>query len=1375
MRHIEPWGNWKKTFNLVFVLLFQYVGMHAQTFVPVAPEALSSTFVRCIYKDSKGYLWFGTGTGLIRYDGTNVYRYEHRLGDRTTITDNRINAIVEDHQRNLWIGTGQGLVIYNRDKDNFYDADSIVGNKNHLDNKYVSALCIGPDDRIWIGTHGQGLKVYDKKKLTFTYLHENTSPTNISSVNYITSLYLMGNAVWAGTKGGLKIFDSRDMRPMPIPLNEPTLAAKEITQVKADGVGNIWISTVDREIIKLSSKNGSFTISKTLLKRKTIRGAEGNVLALSVDRKNNLWIAGENSGLNYMESSTGVITSFEAEEGNLEKLPTNSIRSVYVDNTGITWIGTYNKGAYIVDNHAKKFDSYRSNHLTKYGWRGNNVKALAEDRQGNVWIACDGGGLRKLDTRANELKFEDAINKKLATPYLSALLMEDEKTLWVGTWGSGVYRIDLHSGIVVNYKIAANGFGDNKVLCIYQDSRKRIWVGSVGSGLFYFDRKTDIFQALNEEKNADYIRKTAYVMSILEDADNTLWVGTLFGLYKLVFKYDDVYDVAIFVKNSKPGSISSNNIQTIYKDTNRNLWIGTGDNGICIKNYPGSTFKNLPKEPGGVSNIIRGILSDASGNKWFSSNKGLMKYDPTTDLVRDYTKDDGLPSNEFNASACLRASNGKLYFGSDNGLVSFYPDSIRNSTIRPVVYFTDLKLNNQSVKIDAEDSPLKKHISLTSAITLPYSQRSFAIDFVAINYGQTSRNQYCYKLEGFDPDWNCVGSETRATYTNIDPGHYVFLVKASNSDCVWSVAPARIEITINQAFWKTWWAFLLYAAMISAIIYFLMHFRMERMKIKNQLDLERMAHEKEHVLSKSKTEFFTNISHEFRTPLSLIVMPLENLLYDVHVPALIKDRLITIHKSASRMMRLVNEVMDFNKLEEAQLKLDIRQGELVICITDIAATFRETADKRKIHFGVHAMVMPIEGWFDHDKVEKIVMNILSNAFKFTLDGGQINVIINTKDLALGVEQKKMRFLEVTILDNGIGISEDELGHIFDKFFQAKSAHKNANPGTGIGLSLTKGLIELHHGTITAESTPEQGTKFVWMIPIERSAYAEEVIRSTEMNEQGKQSLVKVNFESGREVAVEEQPDKPQILVVEDNDELRKYISMELRYQFIVLEASNGEEGLKMAADKSPDLIISDILMPNKTGIELCHAIKNDIKTSHIPFILLTAKATVEDQIAGIESGADIYITKPFSMRFLVTHVRNIIDSRQKLYAHFSQDVYLLPSKATSNEIDQNFLQRTVDYIIEHIQDTQLSVESLADLFNLSRVQVYRKIKALTGKTAVEFIRMVRLKQALKLMETKKYTLSEIAYQTGFNSASYFTRSFKEEYGKAPSEYLEVGL
>ncbi len=1354
----------------ILIFLGCYLSGYGQSsvFIPVAPEAISNSFVRCFFKDSRGFMWLGLADGLIRYDGTNVYRYEHNPDERTSLCHNNINVILEDAKQRLWIGTPSGLCIYDPEKDHFIDVDSIPGNKNHLNNRFITALSQDPQGRLWIGTYGGGVNVYDPENHSFIYLLDPPVGKFSSPANYVNCLLSVDDQMWCGTKGGLRLFNATKTAATPLTLAGSGLPARQISQLLGDKAGNLWLSSVNGEIFKLIPANGYYTVNLIVSGQQMFGASWNNILTLSMDKKDNLWIGGENSGLNYLDTKSGRVTRYLAQEGSLKDLPTNSIRSVYVDRTGLTWIGTFNRGAYLLDEQARKFDYFGA--YKPIDLAGKNVKSFAEDHNGNIWIAFDGLGIARLHAKTHVLEDCRDLNSRLANKFLNALIVDRHGNLWVGTGGQGVYRYNLNSRKLHNYAVKSGGFGDNKVYCLYQDRSGIIWAGSGGSGLFYFDEKTESFQPLSEDTKPNYITRTSYVSSMVEDANGIFWVGTMYGLYALEKKGDHTYFYQWFLQNDRKGSISSSGIQALYEDRKKNLWVATTDNGLNVKAQGSAEFRSYRKKEGLPSNTIRAIISDATGNLWISSNNGLSMFDPLTDAFVNYSRKDGLASNDFYPGACLRSSSGQLLFGSNNGFNAFYPDSIRRKPGKPAVYLTDLKVNNQSVVIGLPGSPLEKHISLTSEIELSYEQRSFVIDFVALQFGPAFRHNYAYKLEGFDKDWNYAGASHQATYTNIDPGHYVFLAKASEGDGTWRGAPTRLEITIHQTPWRTWWAISIYVLVTASLFFFASKIRVERVNMENQLALERVAREREHELNESKTQFFTNISHEFRTPLSLILMPLESLMNGQHVPVAVKERIETAYKNADKMMRLVNELMDFNKIESGSLKLNPRHGELVEFIMSVVSLFKDVADKRNISFTVTPELASLKGWFDRDKLERMLVNVLSNAFKFTPDGGQITVTLRASQMLIP-SGTVSRCLELVVEDNGIGISSDEISRIFDKFYQAKSATQVSNPGTGIGLSLTKALVELHRGTISAESIPDKETRFTIVLPIDSKAYGIELVMDTPGDVVCTPAEVFTMNGESAEPAVSKE--RFQVLLVEDNEELREYIGAELSHEYTVWQADNGNHGLRLALEKSPDLIISDILMAEKTGIELCKAIKSDIKTSHIPFILLTAKASVEDQITGIESGADVYITKPFSVRFLMTHVRSLIESRQKLYSHFSQDVYLLPSKMATNGIDQAFLQRAVDYIIDHIQDAQLGVDSIAELFNLSRVQVYRKIKALTGKTAVEFIRMVRLKQALKLMETKQYTLSEIAYQTGFNSASYFTRSFKDEYGKAPSEYLDM--
>lgn len=1337
--------------------------------IPVAPEALSNSNARCFFKDSNGYMWIGTGDGLIRYDGNNTFRYVNILNDRTTIAHNTINVITESNDKQLWIGTAQGLCIYNRELDNFINIDSIKGNRNYLNNRYITDVEFDDQGRVWIGTHEGGINVYNPGNREFEYIIYPPQGGILPSSNFIHILENINNVMWCASKGGLLLYDSRTMERLPLnSLNRFSNA--QVSAIVPEKSGSILIATLMGEITRLVHSEGHYVFDE-ILSGENLGQSSNRILSLCFDKKGNILIGGENSGFNVIDQKTNEITRWPVGEASAKRLPINSIESIYTDDLGMTWIGTFSNGVYLLDNNRKKFETTEKSG-ENINLEYSEVRSFAEDAQGNIWIASYGVGLSKIPSGTNLLKSVDDINRKISNKNITSMIFDTRGELWVGSAGKGVYRVNPTTNKLTNYSLTSKGFGNNQVFCLYEDRNGTVWAGTWGSGLFFFDTQKNEFVNAIEYDEPNHIPNTAYVSDILEDSEGTFWVGTLYGLYELRRKVANAFTYRVHLPDGTKGCITGTEIQAIIEDKNDNLWVGTTD-GLNLKKKGSTEFTVYQTGKGAVVNTIRSLLIDDHQNVWIGGNNGISKLSPNTETFIHYTREDGLKSNNFQRKAALASSSGKFFFGGNNGFESFFPDSIRTISSKGRIVLSDLKIANQSVKPGSVDSPLKKHISLTSDLDLSYQQRSFVIDFVVLDHRQSSNYSYCYKLEGFDQDWNCVGTNHNATYTNIDPGNYVFLVKAANRDGVWIDEPLRLSITIEQVFWKTWWAFSVYVFVLIVLIYLGLRIRIERLKLKTEIRFEKLTREQEHKLSESKTQFFTNVAHEFRTPLSLILIPLESLMETNQVPEVLRQRIYTAYKNASRMKRLVNELLDFNKLETGDLKLNVQHGELVQFIIETSAAFNEMAAKRGIIFSVTSDIPVLMGWFDRDKMERMIFNLLSNAFKFTADAGEIKVSINTKHSIIA-DGTLSRCIEIVVEDNGAGISSEELPHIFEKFYQAKSSQKISSPGTGIGLSLTKNLVELHHGTISAESILDHATIFTILLPIDASVYQVDVNIVTppdvvEMEKRGNDGVALADKEC---IEIDQGTDKPKILVVEDNFELREYLVLELQTEFSVLEAEDGAEGLSVSLEHNPDLIISDIMMPVKDGIQFCQAIKSDLNTSHIPFILLTAKATTEDQINGVRNGADLYVAKPFNIRYLIAHIHQMIDSRRKLYARFSQDVYLTPGKATTNALDQEFLQNAIDYVINNLQDPQLSVDSIAALFNLSRMQVYRKIKALTGKSVVEFIRMVRMKQAIKLMDSHKLTLSEIAFEVGFNSASYFTRCFKDEYGKTPSEYLD---
>jgi signal transduction histidine kinase/DNA-binding response OmpR family regulator len=755
------------------------------------------------------------------------------------------------------------------------------------------------------------------------------------------------------------------------------------------------------------------------------------------------------------------------------------------------------------------------------------------------------------------------------------------------------------------------------------------------------------------------------------------------------------------------------------------------------------------------------MMKDSRGFMWFGTTEGLCRFDGIEAKVYKHNNGDSSSLCDNEVNAVIEDPQGNIWIGTANGL-NRYNISTDNFIILDKLTQNGEKLSNRFITSLAIDDQHQLWIGTRGGSVHVFDTKTSKLKALGNKKNNEDESAFITAITIHD-DQARISTRAGSSYLietrTLQPS-------ASGFDK--TITNETQEITSHSPIWFSWWAILSYLSLAFVVIWLAIRIRNQRALIKEQRLLEQIAREKEHRLIESKVFFFTNISHELRTPLSLVLMPLEKIAFASDVPDQFKKSLSTAYKNASNLMKIVNELMDISKFDEVKLSLHVKHGEYVNFISEVAESFNDIAENKNIKLSIHASSPQIYGWFDADKLEKIVRNLLSNAFKFTRDGGEIRVNL----AAIVPEQKvssQLQYLELTVSDNGIGIAPDELPRVFDKFYQASSASSIAHTGSGIGLSLTQTLVNVHRGSISVESTPGVGTTFFVCLPITKMAYGDEEFDQGSILNSKEKDLASSEYDH---IVIDKNLGKPELLIVEDNDDMRKFLVTEFSSEFSVTEAATGEEGFMIACDMIPDLIVSDVVLPGKSGLSVCKAIKEDIRTSHIPVILLTAKASAEDQIVGLEAGADVYIPKPFSIRVLQTQVTQVINTRRKLYTRYSQDAYLMPANLTDNTIDKEFLQKAVDYVKNNLRNSQLSVESIAELFNISRSQVYRKIKALTGQTVVEFIRSVRLKHALTLMEEKKYNLSEIADRAGFNSLSYFTRSFKDQYGKAPSEYLE---
>ena len=1318
---------------------------------------------RCILKDYKGLMWFGTQNGLIRFDGVNLKAYEHDDDDAKSIRYNTVNAILEDKNHNLWIGTTHGLNLYNRLHDNFNTIYSKTGQEHILDYTFISSLSAGNDSNIWIGTYSQGL--YSYNIYTGQIKHYEIESAGNTNVNITGILSDSVNNLWIGTQSGLVFYDMNANRShwFHNNIDDPlSISSNHISSVQQDCFGNIWVGTLGKGLNLIEKSGNSYTFKHFSSNSGSPRISSNAINTLFADVHGNLWIGTENDGLNKFNINTGKIEVYKNEIGNKKSINSSSVWSIYGDNEGRILIGSYNKGISVIDTNYSKFESYQSNPYLTISLPYNDVRGFCETSNGKIWIATDGGGICRFDLKTRS--FDKLVrsydeNKHLTNNAIQSIILDSDENIWVGSWGGGVDRLTQNGTLIKNYKIESKtGVGNNKINTLYQDKRGNIWVGTNGSGLYIYNENKDQFEIFVYKS---MLNEQSYINAIQSDLDSIFWIGTLTGLFYLKI---DPHNNVVQAKgySTDNSSISSNSVQVILIDNNKKIWLGTYNGGVNVLNPLDESFRIFRKKDGLSSNNISGILEDNEGNIWISTNAGISRIDINTSKITIYTTADGLNSNEFYSKSCFKAKNGALLFGSEKGFNLIHPDQIKTNPHIPNILLTGLKINNTPVDITTKSAPLNKQLSETDTLILNYRQTSFSIDFVALNYTRPGQNRFAYMLEGYDDDWNDIGTKTTANYTKVKPGKYTFKVKGSNNDGIWNEVPTTLYMVIKPPIWKTNWAYLLYIISVIAFITFIFKTWQERIHIRNQLELERLAKEKEHELNEKNLQFFTNISHEFRTPLSLIIGPVESLLDSS--PVKMHEQLKVIQRNSNRLLSLTNNLMNLRKLEDGGMKLNIREEDIKKCTEAVLDFFMVRLKKPNINLSVDIPEFNNLFLLDKEKYTTILINLFSNAIKHTPENGSIRIAIK--------HIKSANQLKISVVNTGMGILPSELPFVFDKFYQTTSSRKQKQSGTGIGLTLTKGLVELHGGKITVNSIPNHETNFTFAIPVNRSAYKTEDLRIEPSDVSVFDTFID-DYEAAdtsKDVPGKEN-EKSVVLIVEDNTDLRLFLKRELEGIYTIVLAENGEEGLQKAKAFTPDLIISDIVMPIMSGIEFCKAIKTDVRTSHIPFVLLTAKTTTSEQIEGFDTGADAYITKPFHLRLLQTQVANLIQSRKELYAQFSHDVYIMPNKLARNEIDHMFLQKTIDYIIQNLTDTRLNTEDLANHHNMSHSNFYRKIKALTGYTIIEFIKIVRLKQALTLMESKKHNLAEISYMTGFTSPSYFTKNFREYYGKPPSEYL----
>ncbi|WP_235005350.1 hybrid sensor histidine kinase/response regulator transcription factor [Pedobacter nyackensis] len=1320
-------------------------------------NGLSQSSVLSIAQDSMGFMWFGTKDGLNKYNTQNFEIYKREQGNNASLSSSQnINALLTDSKGNLWVGTQKGLNRYLPESNSFkrYQYDS--KNKSSISNNIVRCIYEDKNGHIWIGTDS-GLNKLTTNDQFIRFL-PGKDPNSGIAHHLVKSIHQdHEGALWLGTIQGLTrmqlIKGKYSYKSYFHKSDDPnSLSDSDVGVVYEDPKRNLWVGTHNSGLNLLNRDNGTFR--HFMVKKGDPNSISSNVIRkIKMDREGQLWISTLN-GINLLNVNSFKFTALIHNPEDPTSLNHNSIYDILEDATGSIWVGSYFGGVNFYHPNATPFREYRTS-LGKNGISSNVVSSIVEDRNHNLWIGTEAEGLNYYDRasgRFTSFKQDTENANSLSSNLVKAVSIAQNGEVWIGTYEGG---LDVYSPVTKTFRHYKPNYSDpkalnsNRIVCLLHDSQNRLWIGTRAQGIFIYNEKENNFAPYSGSGNHHDLKFLRY---FFEDSKKNIWIATNSGTYILDPVTNKIKGLRVNDNSSK-----FDDINVIQEDSRGIIWLGSYEGGLIRYDPKLSKIRFYNMKNGLPSNVILGILEDEQRNLWISTDNGLAKFDRKT--FKTYTVEDGLPGNVFNYNSFYRDNKGEFFFGSYSGLVSFFPNQIKENKKVPKVIFTRLRLFNKTVVIGDESKLLNRNISLTKELTFSHAQNIFSLEFAVLNYIKSEKNRYAYKLEGLDKEWNYVTSPI-ATFYNLPSGTYKLLIKGSNNDGVWTDQLEQMTIHIKPPFWKTWWAYLCYILIASAVLFLVFRFLWIRALLR-----------KEHEVYQMKMDFFTNVSHEIRTPLTLILGPLENLINDTKEHPGINRRLLTVKRNAGRLTRLVNELLDFRKQEAGKMQLNVSPENIVEFAKEIYLSFQYLAIRHHIDYQFVSSDEHIEVYFDPEQLEKVFYNLLSNAFKFTPENGLITLSVIRIDKGV---------VEITVCDNGKGIPEESRDKLFTNFYQVKDP-LSRNSGTGIGLALSKKIARLHHGDLVLLPSPQNANRNVQTCFSLKLKTGHSHFKKDELIPQF------VNVENPALYQVQEEllelPDldilnnKPveeqiTLLIVEDNREIRDFIKQSLKAFYYIIEAENGEEGAALAFEKIPDIIVSDVMMPVMDGLELCRVLKTDPRTSHIPIILLTARSGNIHEVSGLKTGAEVYITKPFSIDVLLLNINNLLALQSNMRKKFSQQITLQPSNVLIESTDEEFLNKIMAIIEQNFSVDEFNVNVLAADIGMSTPILYKKIKALTGLTVNNFIKSVRLKRAAQLLQQKTYTVYEVAYMVGFSDSKYFSKEFAKQFGRTPSDYSE---
>jgi ligand-binding sensor domain-containing protein/signal transduction histidine kinase/DNA-binding response OmpR family regulator len=1303
-------------------------------------DGLPSSTVRAIAQDSQGYMWFGTKNGLSRFDGYQFKTFQYQKNKPGAIGNNFIYCITAYDRTHYWIGTESGIYILDLETETFTPFAPLVG-------KTVFDILKDQRGKIWIASRLDGLYLYDPVNNSTNNFRTNQTATSVST-NFTTKLAQDDDGnIWIGTFGnGIDIYNPATKRFTNIHPGKYGLNNGIVNALYKAYDGVMWVGTMNGGLFKWQKEDHTF---KNYQHSNSAHAIKDNIVrAIHQTSPDKLYV-GTEKGLNVLDIATDQFEVYTNKSNDLFSISDNAIYSIFSDRSGTIWVGTFFGGVNYYNEKGSAFELYyptgEQNAIS-----GRAVSCFLEDGPGKFWVGTEDGGLHYFDGVNNTFyRYPFLPNQqKLSYHNIHSLLRDKEGNIWIGLFAGGINIYNPNTGNVSYYQQGNPGaLNSNNVFSLYQDHDGIIWVGT-DKGLNRFDQEKNAFTTILKEGINNTI-----IYDIYEDQNKTVWFATynngLISFNKKTQQWNRI------TADDPSSPLASNKLICLHDDHRGNLWIGTDGGGLNKYNYKTKQVKVYDTHYGISSNVIYGIQEDANGLIWMTTNNGIYNLDPQTEKVKHFSRQDNLQSQQFNYKAFFKASDGKLFAGGIRGFNAFYPERFANSKTNSRISFTNFQLFNKNISLSENNSPLQKQINYTKELVLTHDQSVISLEFAALNFNAPEKVRYAYKMEGFDPDWNFVGDQRKATYTNLSPGHYVFKVKATTDESNWDIPEATMTVIIKPPFYKTTLAYFIYFLLSIAAAIGIYQYVTHYIRKKNQIKLERLKNKEEQEFYARKIEFFTVMAHEIRTPLSLIIAPLEKLLSLHKWNKEENEQLQVMDENANRLLDLVNQLLDFRRIESDAYEIKKEQVEVVSLVQSVYSRFSALPYQKDIEFTMSTNISKLMVQADPEVLNKILGNLLINAFKFARSHVRLTIseLVNREN----AEQN----LCISVEDDGIGIPNTDLKNIFKKFFTTTSGdHQYHNlGGTGIGLALASSLAERHGGRLLVESKPGSKTTFTLELP-----YAEE--KTTHI----------VGLQPEEEANQELNEGQPLILIVEDDEAILSFIAKSLRSEgYRVGKAKNGKDAIQLIETKGPDLIISDVMMPVMDGFELCKAVKTNINYSHIPLVLLTAKGNREAEIEGVEAGADAYILKPFKWKHLVAVVKNLLDSRERLKEKFSEQPGSDISVLATNTKDKEFMEKVVSVIESRVIDPQLSVEELSKDMAMSRSNLLKKLKSLSGYGPNELIRLVRLKHAARLLVTNEHTIAEIAYMTGFNSPSYFSKCFQQQFKLTPKEFADKNI